>query len=308
MFAKIVVDEKTPMIPDSQPRRFQFSMATMLIVVSGLSVVLSLTVWQPLFGGMASSLIVGTWWTHAAVRADHRRLAYYLAAWPMGTVASMVGCWPVLAGLLFDDAFPRESSLLYPVGLGIMCLAYLLAVLILRRKIRNLRSLVTMGIFSVYLTAALFIVLGCFWGVAVDVARGQFVVLQLLTDLPILIGAVFLSMVWATIVAPVAFPIGVAFCKILQRIDPEKIGQDYTDQTILRIVDIWQAVKEGPLDIEQIAERMDTDWQTAATYLKALCDLGILEYKKETGYCRKADPSSDAAGLAACKAATDTLQ
>ncbi len=297
------------MDPDAQPKRFQFSMATGLIVVSGFCVVFSLTAWHPLFGGMASSLIVGTWWTYAAVRAGHRRLAYYLAAWPMGVVAFVVGCWPALLEIHFSDYFAGQSSLMFLGFQVVMCLAFLLSIFFLRHRIRRPGSVVVPGIQCVYATAALFVVLAGFFAMAVEVASGRQGLVSILRTAPVIVFfATAFSPVWATIVGPVAFPIGVAFCKILRRIDPEKIGQDDTDRAILRIVDIWQAVKEGPLGIVPIAERLGTDWQTAATDLKALCDLGILEYKKETGYCRKADPSSDAADPAACKAATDTLQ
>ena len=270
---------------DSRPKRFQFSMATGLIVVSGLSVVFSLTVWQPLFGGMTSSLIVGTWWTHAAVRAGHRRLAYYLAAWPMGTVVFAVGCCPTFVLLFIEEFSEWHSGLLFLTALAIMCIAYLLTILLLRRMIRHPRSFAKAGILSVYLAAALFVVLLSLCTEAAKIVRGGPAPTGSVHGVPMIPGVVY-SVIWSTIVFPVAWPVGIAFSKILQGIDPGEIILTEMHWSILRIVDRWQVERDGPLEVEQVAERRDIRRRTAAARLYELHHLGILEYKKETGYHR----------------------
>ena len=72
---------------------------------------------------MSASLIVGSWWSYAAVRAGRRRLACYLAAWPMGVVAFIVGMGPLAWAWSLDNA-PHWDELLLP--LVAMCLNILL--------------------------------------------------------------------------------------------------------------------------------------------------------------------------------------
>ncbi|HUT12636.1 MAG TPA: hypothetical protein VMY42_19225, partial [Thermoguttaceae bacterium] len=117
---------------DEQPQPFQFNMATGLRVVTGLSVILSLVTWQPVLGTMLSSLVVGSWWSRAAVRAGWRKLAYYLAAWAMGGIVFVVGCLPFTI-LVLLTAEPDSEAL---IPLLLMHLAWLITARLLRGKIR----------------------------------------------------------------------------------------------------------------------------------------------------------------------------
>lgn len=193
-------------------RPFQFSMATGLVVVTGLSIVLSLTLWQPVLGGMLSSLIVGSGWSYAAIRAGRRKLAYYLAAWPMGVGAFVVGCLP------FGWGMSMERDL---VPLLTMCFAAIVAFGLLRPLIRKpgLGASVSAGVLAVYTTAAIFWVFACLCVGIASVVTGDGEAVDRLLSLACI--GVMASVIWATMVMPVAGPLGVWFCTILRRIDPE---------------------------------------------------------------------------------------
>lgn len=198
-------------------RPFQFGMATGLVVVTGLSTGLSLTLWHPSLGGPISILVVGSWWAYAAVRAGRRKLAYYLAAWPMGVGAYVVGFLP----------FAWEISALDlrrpPVPLLITCVAAVASVRLLRPVIRmpGLGASVGAGVLAVYTTAVLsmacmslslaFVELATGLDRGLDIGGG--IAFALLTVIP--------SVIWATMLMPVAGPLGTWFAIILRRIDPK---------------------------------------------------------------------------------------
>ena len=194
----------------------QYSMATGLKVVTGCCILFSLTAWNPVLGWMLSTPIVGAWWSYSAVRAGRRRLAYYLAAWPMGGLVFVVGFLPLASFSLMSFEPPKDR--VFP-QLVIMCLAWMVTVAILRKRIRKPgRGVVVLaGILSVYVAAAMFILVGFVYGAIVELmfSKGPH---DAMVVVPIF--GVLLSAIWATILMPVAGPIGVCFCAILRRVDP----------------------------------------------------------------------------------------
>ncbi len=196
--------------------RFQFSLATALIVVTGVSVALSLVVWHWTFGLMAAIVLVGGGWSAAARRAGYRKLAYLLAASALGVIAHVV------LGVLFrltadpDDLF--GETWFHPCPLVWMSISTTLAAMALR----GLRRMpVLLGIAGVYLTALTFPVI---WGISTLLSW----TIPLVGDrLPppetgfTIAGAGFVAgAALATVTLPVTWPTGILFAMILRWVDP----------------------------------------------------------------------------------------
>jgi hypothetical protein len=230
--------------------RFQFSLATALIVVTGVCVALSLVLWHWTFGLMAAILLVGSGWSAAARRAGYRKLAYCLAASALGVIAHLV-----LAGLFFAVSDPLsllvgESTFLGTVWLRPLPILWMsMSTAVAAMLIRRLRIVPAWaGLVGVYLTAMIFPV---FWGAftlfsaAIPSAGPQ-------TFAPedgfgiALLGLVFGAFV-ATFTLPVTWPTGILFCVILRRIDP--------------LPEVWVgAGREGWIVVRRDAEPSDGEW------------------------------------------------
>jgi len=194
--------------------RFQFSLATALVVVTGVCVALSLVLWHWTFGLMAAILLVGGGWAAAARRAGYRKLAYCLAASALGVIAHLV-----LAGLFFTFSGPQFVDEVWFGPLPVLWMSMSTAVAAI--LIRRLRSEpVLAGVAGVYLTAmilplfvaafALFLPMIPGVGEVPTPEEGFFIAVMGL------IGGAFV----ATITLPVTWPTGILFCVILRRIDP----------------------------------------------------------------------------------------
>ena len=276
-----------------QPQPFQFNMATGLRVVTGLSVILSLVTWQPVLGTMLSSLVVGSWWSRAAVRAGWRKLAYYLAAWAMGGIVFVVGCLPFTI-LVLLTAEPDSEAL---IPLLLMHLAWLITARLLRGKIRRSEQDYSAGLvfLTVYTTSAVFTVLFSIGG-AIYWAVTGYGSLEILWSAiaASLLGQIF-SVIWATVLMPVAWPVALGLCAILRRVDPEPPGTSSRRKAewaavrpaVSRNVDTWWPDVDGPLQAEKLARRLCIDPETAAEQLEILCRLEILEKTEADGYRRK---------------------
>lgn len=199
---------------------FQFSLATALVVVTGVCVALSLVLCHLTFGLMAAIVLVGGGWSAAARRAGYRKLAYCLAASALGVIAHLV-----LAGVFF--AFPTgflEEVWFSPwavLGMSVSTAAAAMCV----RRLRN--KPVRAALAGVYLTASifpLFFAAFALFAAAIAWLGGQtpppgavegvfFVVVGLIVAFA---GGVYM----ATITLPVTWPMGILFCVILRRIDP----------------------------------------------------------------------------------------
>ncbi len=90
-----MTEPDSPEIDIPAGRRFQFSLWTILVLVTGLSVLLSLVKWRASLGSLIAIPIVSIWWTLAAIRAGRRRLAYYLVTPALGTVVCLAFSTPL---------------------------------------------------------------------------------------------------------------------------------------------------------------------------------------------------------------------
>jgi len=203
--------------------RFQFSLATALVVVTGVCVGLSLVLCHLTFGLMAAILLVGSGWAAAARGAGYRKLAYCLAASALGVIAHLV-----LAGLFFAlsdpiSFFVGETTFLGTVWLRPLPILWMsMSTAVAAMLIRRLRIVPAWaGLVGVYLTAMIFPV---FWGAftlfsaAIPSAGGQTFAPEEGFEIALL-GLVFGEIV-ATFTLPVTWPTGILFCVILRRIDP----------------------------------------------------------------------------------------
>jgi len=210
----------------SDTQSFQFGMATGLRVVTGVCILVSLTTWQRVGGAMLASMIVGSWWTHLAMRAGRRRLAYYLTAWPMGVALFAA---TVFLGLLAVGRFVSQPGWPWRMhALVVMCLvsvASLITVAILRGTIRETEpalrlkaavvTMFTLVSFSVILivpyTACILALEGPDSLATFSDAVSIFGFASITTSLVTL-----LASAWAL---PVTAPLTYGFCAILRRID-----------------------------------------------------------------------------------------
>ncbi len=212
--------------PGDAPKRraiapFQFTVATALTVVTGVSILLSLVMWDPSIGGAVAIPVVGTWWTAAAVKAGWRRLAYYLASVVIGVVVHLILVSPInLVGEdLLCSAWGPEQRLHWQPGVLTICAALGTAA-ILRPWIRKPGKLYPMitGLVATYLGAALygwgFLVWHYVWRPDLAYAR-EGIVSSMLVLVPagsVIVGTTCIYWPW---------PAAIAACSLLRRIDPK---------------------------------------------------------------------------------------
>jgi len=193
--------------PNRSPS-FQFSLATLLIFVTGVFIAFSFLRWHSTYGLMAAILIVGGSWSFAAMRAGHHRLAYTLATPALGVIGHLALIVPmiiVMHGQVWEIWFNTYAVLL-------MSASTILAATILRRRILTPGPKASIGIAvaSLYLTAGIFPLV---WGGAMiccGMAAG------------LLVGGVglILSVVFATLTLPLTLPLSMFCCFVLRKLDP----------------------------------------------------------------------------------------
>ena len=195
--------------PDAPtPRRFQFSLATLIVFVTGVCVALSLLRWHWTFGLMAAILLVVSGWSFAAMRAKYHRLAYTLATPAMGVAGHLVLVVPmalILRNSLWDLWFR-------PAAILLMSVSTMLAAAVMRRRILGPGPKVRTGIAVAvtYVTAAIFPFV---WGAAV-------LFMEPVVGMLIAFIGLFLSPFVATVTLPVSLPLAVVCCAILRKVDP----------------------------------------------------------------------------------------
>ncbi len=220
-------------------------------------------------------------------------MAYYLAAWPMGVVVFVVGFpatpfLPISAEFFSPDRLPSWERF-FP-ALVIMCLAWMITAAILRTWIRKPEhsEIVVAGIISVYTATVTFIVLGSFCGTIATFASPEVHLFGTIALSELVIGVLFTA-AWATVLMPVAGPIGVCCCAILRCVDQYKTEMDPICRSVLGLVERWKIDCHGRLEATPVAQWLGIDRQTAAEHLKTLCRLGILDKTGPDSYCRRGD-------------------
>ena len=241
--------------PDGPPpRRFQFSLATLIVFVTGVCVALSLLRWHWTFGLMAAILLVASGWSFAAMRAKYHRLAYTLATPALGVAGHLVLVVPmalILRNSLWDLWF-------HPAAILLMSVSTMLAAAIMRRRILGPGPKVRTGIAVAvtYVTAAIFPLV---WGVA-----GMTMGLGI--GMLICIFGVILSPFVATLTLPLSLPLAVCCCSILRKVDPWRpaaggpITTDRTSQSRKHAAEIRiSGVYINPEEVLAAACRLDLD-------------------------------------------------
>ena len=193
-------------------RPFQFSLASLLIFVTGICVTFSLVRWHSTYGLMAAILIVGGGWSFAAMRAGHHRLAYTLATAAMGVAGhlALIGPMAVVVRQSVWDLWFNPGAIL------LMSASTMLAAALLRRSILAPGPKVSLGwaIGGIYMTAAIFPLI---WGAAAMTMEPGVGVL-------IAVVGLFLSPVFASLTLPFSLPLAIACCWILRKLDPWRPG------------------------------------------------------------------------------------
>jgi hypothetical protein len=205
----------------SRQTSFQFSLATLLVFVTGVCVAFSLVRWNASYGLMAAILTVCSGWSFAAVRAKHRRLAYILATPVLGVIGHLVLALPLSLAL---NAPSVEGGWFNPFAVVLISLSAIIAATILRRGIRAPGRMAPFGtmILAIYATAAAFPII---WGAAL-MALGLLRALWLHDDAYLMTGLLvglvgfFLSPVVATLSLPLTIPLSMFGCYLLRRLDP----------------------------------------------------------------------------------------
>jgi hypothetical protein len=262
--------------PSDSPARgpFQFGLATLLIVVVGLSILLSLVTWEPNRGTALGILATGSLWTAAAIRSGRRRLAYHLASVPMGVMGYAVLSLPIspvtaviLSGVDFDPGseWPCWQPML------VMCLATLAGAATLRRVIRKRgrRNSVAAGVHATYVTAM-------FFPAALVVLMIPWEPEALLWGVLLVFLGVFGSAGVATLSLYVALPTAILFCVVLRWIDPPERDLSEREWEILEAVETLAAGAGAPISCGQIAERVGCTAEDATRQLNRLFRLGLV--------------------------------
>ncbi len=271
-------------------RRFQFSLWTMLVLVTGLSLLCSLVAWRATLGSLIAIPVVSIWWTIAALRAGRPRLAYYLVTPAMGAIVFLLlstPIAPVSMGIVTNLSWREIDQHAWPF-IWSMCLATLATAAIVRRRIRVrfANRLAVIGVGSVYLAAFIFPLF--FLPILLTFGRAiAGIVLPAAGEQPwhvIAVGAAAVSPVVATTSLHVAAPAGVAFCYILRYIDPPENDLNETERLLVRIVDELQSEGHNKITHTDIFARAEADEKTLSPHLGHLRRLGILKWDGDTGF------------------------
>jgi hypothetical protein len=194
----------------SSGSRFQFSLASLFVFVTGTCVALSLVRWHATFGLLAAILIVAGGWSLAARRAGYYRLAYTLASTALGAVGHLALVVPM--ALMLGNEIWRIWF--HPAAVLLMTASTVLTAAILRRAILAPRASVGIAFGSMYLASVLF---PCVWGVGLLAMEPQ-------AGLVIISFGSIAGPVLATLTIPITLPLSLACCWILQAVDPWRAG------------------------------------------------------------------------------------
>ncbi len=216
----MTMPEIQPVAPEPDRRRLQFSLASLLVFVTGICITFSFVRWHSTYGLMAAILIVGSGWSFASMRAGYHRLAYTLATPAMGVAGhlALIGPMAVGANQSVWDMWLNPGAIL------LMSASTVLTAALLRRSILAPGPRVSIGraIGGIYMTAAIFPLI---WGAAATIMEPGF---------GVLIGVVglFLSPFFASLTLPFSLPLAIACCWILRKLGP------------------WRPEKYGPITLD----------------------------------------------------------
>jgi MFS family permease len=290
------------------PGRFQFGLRGLFALMTGAAVACGLIASDPLFGGWAAVLLVGSWWSRAAMRGGHRKLAYYLATVPMGVGVTFVVIVP-LGLLLVGRPFFNPPG---PLALmtGAMCLSVSLTAAWLRRPIRErvlrppgeIGSVVVLvlkarvsqpgaSLKAVYICAVLFV-----WLIAMAMLSAELLSIlasprrsvdafagAVIVSLIVMAGATIMGMVAATLTLPVSLPLAWCFCSILARIDRPPRQLTVEHRWVVVAVEQLRRKSADRVADRDVAARLRLDMKTAMRLIDELLEVGMLRYRLDRG-------------------------
>ncbi len=265
-----------------RPRRFQFGLKTALVVMTGTSVILSLTSCSIELGALVAIPLVGVWWTVLAIRAGHRGVAYHLASVLLGEATAFFATFTLFWATDSPISLIEWDPQLFVVLLSGTTAIFLCAAL-MRRKIRRpgTRAVVNVGVVCAYLASLAWVCLAALFFVVLEVVQGGG---GLMGDL--LEGAVYL-LAGTTFAVSLTLPFvggyATGACAILRAIHP--LGSDLTDEeraVFEAIVQLrWE---ERPPVVEEILARTGLAPERAEEVLERLLQKRLLRHWGAKGY------------------------
>ncbi len=277
--------------PTADRRRpFQFSLATLFVVTTGLAVILSSAVWLGCPGLALGILGVGSWWSRLAVRCGWRRLAYYLAATALG---ALLASYFAVTGVLVWPAVPGAGGPAWAPDIeGAVfgsVLATVVAAGLLRRWIRrpgrpipwraSLGFCYAIGLQLMWILEEVNDARECLRAIPPpDVAR----IVEWTIVLPLSLLPLFLVIV--TVSLPLTWPIACIGVRALRRIDPALGDLSDEQRTILRAVAELPGPRVEPLTPSKVAAHLGYDLQVTRSHLLRLSRLRLVLWTPARGY------------------------
>lgn len=250
------------------PRRpLQFSLRTVLGITTSVAVALALIRWRPGLGGSIAVLSLGALWSRAAHRADHRGLAYYLAAFAMGPVIVLVvGALPWLLWRAPGNMPAEWALLLFTLNFSV---AAIVCVRLLRTSIRGSEPVAGVAAAAVYVTAEIVPLAPL---LATLPAAGIYAITAIMASL-------FIAPLAATFYLPFAWPVAFVCVSILRRVCPVP-----SDADIVLAVSRLNGHGPLPLTAEHVARVLRCHEESVKEWLDRLVTTGVLNWSAEAGY------------------------
>lgn len=257
-------------------------MKTALVVMTGTSVMLSLTSYSIELGVWIVMPLVGAWWTVLAIRAGHRRVAYHLASVLLGQATAFFIMFTLFCAV--DSPIPLgdldpESFVFLLSG----TMAIFLCAVAMRRRIRRpgTGAVVNVGVVCAYLASLAWVCLAALFFLVLEVVQGG---ASPMGDL--LEGAVYL-LAGTTFAVSLTLPFlggyAAGACAILRAIHP--LGPDLPDEeraVFEAIVQLrWE---ERPPVVEEILARTGLAPERAEEVLERLLKKRLLRHWGAKGY------------------------
>lgn len=269
-----------------RPGRWQFSLLSLLIVMTGVSLALGAATLHPEFGPVAGiSLLCGST-AAAAVMSRHRRLAYYLTLVAMGGLFYCLLRLPIspCSSALFHtcDALCQRTSTWFLLPFLMTVISIGVVATTLRRWIRRAekQSLIVQSLVMTFVSGAIF--LPALMLVFSDNPFAQVLrepdwvfIIKALMLLVTMTFAILMGGTGAMLSGHVMVPLWALTIALLRRIEP--VGTELTEDDWRMLAAIASLRAEGKSQAAGIAERLGIDFGELQRRLDRLARLGVVE-------------------------------
>jgi hypothetical protein len=262
---------------------FQFSLRSLLILTAVVAMCAGLAQWNGDLGGIAAILLLGGWWTGAAIGARRYRTAYLLGAFTAGLVwyALILIAFSVLRCLVYlpDVGFP---------GLRVafcMCAASAAAATLLRPWVDADQSRwpVLLTLAMIYLTAFFFVCAAMASELLVPSQKSR----TLVAELPALVlDAIVPAFAIVTAAFFLTVPAALLVLLWLRAIVAAVIDVGEVEERILEAIDTLRVLGPCFVTAEDIARKAGFSRRLTHEFLERLLKCGRLQWTREAGYCR----------------------